>query len=231
MIFKVLRRCLQLIKNRDVKRLKKTSFTIISNNCIGGILYYDYGLQFKSPTINLFFYAPDYIRFLEHLPYYLDQPLAFSDNSKFSSDSFNYPVGKLADIEIHFMHFETFEDAKKHWVKRAARVDLDNLYLVGSDRDQCTDEIRKRFADLPFPNKVFLTSKPVQHKHEIYFDEYTGQECVGDLIADDKAWNFYFDVPKWINSGVVEATVLRRQLFKVFRKMKKNKGKKTSHIF
>jgi uncharacterized protein (DUF1919 family) len=220
-----------LIKNRDLKRLKKSSFTIISNNCIGGIIYYDYGLQFKSPTVNLFFYAPDYIRFLENLPYYLNQQLTFSLHSKFSSNSFNYPIGKLADIEIHFMHFETFDEANKHWVKRLARVDLDNLFVVGSDRDQCTDEIRKRFADLPFSNKVFFTSRPSRYKHEIYFDEYKAQECIGDLIAEDKAWNFYFDVPKWINTGIVEATVLRKQLFKAFRKMKKRKGKTTSDIF
>jgi uncharacterized protein (DUF1919 family) len=29
------------------------------------LIYNDYGLQFESPTINLFFFAKDYIRFLE----------------------------------------------------------------------------------------------------------------------------------------------------------------------
>lgn len=36
-----------LLKNRDI--------TIISANCVGGVIYHDLGLAFNSPTINLFF--------------------------------------------------------------------------------------------------------------------------------------------------------------------------------
>ena len=44
-------------KNRE--RLNRDDVTIISTNCTGGILYHDLGLEFKSPTVNLFFRAQD----------------------------------------------------------------------------------------------------------------------------------------------------------------------------
>lgn len=28
-----------------------------------------------------------------------------------------YPIGILDDIELHFMHYKTFEEAAKHWQK------------------------------------------------------------------------------------------------------------------
>ena len=43
-----------LLKNRDI--------TIISANCVGGVIYHDLGLAFNSPTINLFFSASDYVK-------------------------------------------------------------------------------------------------------------------------------------------------------------------------
>ena len=35
-------------------RLVNRDFTLISNNCCAGIIYSDLGLQFTSPTINLY---------------------------------------------------------------------------------------------------------------------------------------------------------------------------------
>lgn len=57
------------IENR--KRLKNKEISIISTNCIGGVLSHDLGLQFKSPTVNLFFRAEDFIKFCENLEYYM----------------------------------------------------------------------------------------------------------------------------------------------------------------
>ena len=53
------------------KRLRNKDVTIISTNCTGGILSHDLGLQFKSPTINMFFRAEDFVRFWENLEYYM----------------------------------------------------------------------------------------------------------------------------------------------------------------
>lgn len=55
-----------LAKERQKKLLGK-DFTIISNNCWGGMIYESYNLPKNSPTVGLFFFAEDYIRFLKDL--------------------------------------------------------------------------------------------------------------------------------------------------------------------
>jgi uncharacterized protein (DUF1919 family) len=228
--YKILRKLLQWFKNKNVNKKVLKSISIICNNCIGGIIYSDLKLQFNSPTINLFFYGPDYIKFIEDLKYYISQNIHFSFESKYFEQQTKYPVGKLHDIEIHFLHYHDFHEAENDWYKRAERVDFENLFVIGSDRDLCNDEIKRRFAKLPFKNKIFFTSKPSNYKHEIFFEEYIDSKCVGDLIADDKAWYFYFDVVHWINTGIINKNYLSIFFFKKFRKVKKKLKIKESSI-
>lgn len=87
------------------KRLKNTDFTIISNNCWGGMIYESYGLPKESPTVGMFFMADDYIKFLTHLKEYIAAPLCFiqpgdsrwknEDATKGDRRFGSYPVGKL----------------------------------------------------------------------------------------------------------------------------------------
>ena len=41
------------------KQLKNTDFTIISNNCWGGMVYESYDLPKESPTVGMFFMADE----------------------------------------------------------------------------------------------------------------------------------------------------------------------------
>jgi uncharacterized protein (DUF1919 family) len=200
--------------------LKKNSFTIICNNCIAGVIYSDFGRKFQSPTINLFFYATDYIKFLENLKFYLKQQIKFSKDSKHTNSTILYPIGILGDIEIHFQHYESEQDAADAWHRRIQRIDYDNLFIIGSDRDNSTEEIRQRFSELSFEHKIYFTSKPCKYKQEIFFEEYKEQDCIGELIDEDKAWYFYFDVPKWINEGIIKKNILKKSIFRYYRKLK-----------
>lgn len=83
-------------KKMNTKKLKYKDFSFISVNCLGGVISHDLGLQFLSPTINLFFESEDYIKFVENLQYYLKLELE-EDTAEES-----YPVGKLGDIRIFF---------------------------------------------------------------------------------------------------------------------------------
>ena len=40
-------------KQKLIKRLKNKNFTLITNNCTGGVIYNRLGLKFLSPTIKL----------------------------------------------------------------------------------------------------------------------------------------------------------------------------------
>ena len=51
------------------KRLKNDNFSIICSNCIGGTIYNRLGKQFLSPTINLWFYQKDFLKFIQNIHY------------------------------------------------------------------------------------------------------------------------------------------------------------------
>lgn len=140
-------------KNR--KRLKNKNFTILCNNCVGGVILHELGEPFNSPTVNLFFSADDYVKFLDKLDWYLEQSLVEIKSDK------NYPVARLNDIIIYFMHYPSFYEAKKAWERRTKRVNWDNLYVILVQQNNCTEEIVRKFDALPYKHKLALTAKPM----------------------------------------------------------------------
>lgn len=160
-------------------KLKNKNPTIISSNCNGTIIYYDLNLRFNSPTINLSFDMNEYVKFLENLNWYLEQPLVDITNP----DTDSYPIGRLYDITIRFNHYKTFDEAFAKWEQRKKRIDLNNLYILGIDGDNCTYESIKKFDQLPFKNKVIFTHKPYpEFKSTYYIKGFENDNCVGTLI-------------------------------------------------
>lgn len=145
----------RLYKECKRLRLRNRQPSMIASNCIGTFIYYDMKLQFRSPTINLSFDMNDYVRFLENLRWYLEQPLL-----PWEDERFDYPCGMLGDIQVRINHYKTFEEAAAKWEERKKRIDWDNLFVIGIDGDGCTYESMLRFDALPYANKVIFTHKP-----------------------------------------------------------------------
>ncbi len=162
------------------KRLKQKNVSIIASNCVGAVISKELGMRFNSPTVNLFMMAPDFLKFVSNLKYYIDMDLEQVDDALC-----NYPVGKLDDVIIHFLHYQTFEQAKEKWEERCKRVDYSNLYFIMSERDGCTYDIIKQFDALPYKNKVVFTAKEYPEivcAVHIKNSELPSEE-VGDLCA------------------------------------------------
>ena len=142
---------------KEIKRLrlKNRDATIISSNCNGEYMYYDMKLRFMSPTINLSFDMNDYVKLLENLRWYMEQPI-----TPYQDNRFDYPCGMLGDIEIRFNHYKTFEEAVAKWEERKQRINWDNLYIIAIDGDNCTEESLHRFDNLPYKHKVIFTHLP-----------------------------------------------------------------------
>ena len=72
-IFKALE--FNMIKKKRLD-LKNSDFTIISSNCLGGVISHKLGLKFMSPTVNLFYRTQLHLlSFVRSLPFYFEQPL------------------------------------------------------------------------------------------------------------------------------------------------------------
>lgn len=137
----------------NIARLKNQEFSIISQNCVGGVILHELEQRFDSPTVNLFFSAKDYLKFISELDYYLGLELRQIETK------YPYPVALLGDVTIHFMHYKSFEEAKSKWVERKKRIHFDNLYFIMVQGKDCTDQMIKQFDLLPYENKVIFTAR------------------------------------------------------------------------
>ena len=166
--------------SQNRKRLLNQDPSILSNNCVGGVISHNLGLRFNSPTVNLYIPAEDFIKFLENLDFYLKQDLIEKHRPDIS-----YPVGVLQDIEIHFVHYESFDAAKAKWLERCRRLNMDNLYVILVCRDGYTMEMISRFDRLSYAHKVALVPFPMPEiSCAVYIESFPkdGQE-VGNILT------------------------------------------------
>lgn len=148
-------------------RINKENFTIISNNCWGGLIYQSYGLEYQTPTIGLFIMPDDYLKFISNLRFYVNQKLVFINPKdskyytllKYKSNWGTYPIGKLHDIEIHFLHYKTDDEARKKWYRRVSRINYNYIIYKFNDQNFCTKEQIDKFMELNLPNKICFVSK------------------------------------------------------------------------
>ena len=162
---------------------------------------HDLGIRFNSPTINLYFDAKDYVKFLENMDYYLDCKL------RFESRSDSYPIGYLDDLKIYFVHYSDCDEANEKWEERKKRLNKENLFIIMTDRDGCTFELLERFDKLPYKNKIIFTSKKYEQiKSSIWISKYRNQNTVGYLheihsLSGKRGYNINFDYVAWLNSA------------------------------
>ena len=69
----------RILGNINKIGLKNKCFTIISNNCWGGFVYQKFNLQYRTPFVGLFIFAPDYIELLENFDILIEKKLFFID--------------------------------------------------------------------------------------------------------------------------------------------------------
>lgn len=194
---------MRLLRNRiNRMRLKNKNITLISSNCNGGCILNDLGLRFNSPFVNLWIYPDDYIKLLRNIEYYMSCKMDF-----IREEGINYPIGMLDDIKIYFMHYETEKDALNRWNARKKRMDMDNLFILFSDRDGCTEQNLIEFDSLPHKNKVVFTHLPYKDiASAVYIGGFENESSVGDCNAfidsiSGKKYYDAFDYVKWFNKG------------------------------
>lgn len=194
-----------------VRRLLRTDFTIISNNCWGGHVYQHFGLPYRTPTVGLYFYADDYLRFVADLPHCLAQPIEIIS----ATQSAHYadlcrkhqehnPVGRIDSkdgaVEVQFLHYHTADEAQAVWERRRKRVNTDNMIVKFSMQNGATPAHLAQFLALPYPTKLaFVADKALDTAPETVF-------FPGSDHDDTTRYCHYLDLVKFINIGkAVEA--------------------------
>ena len=178
-------------------------FTIFSNNCLGGVFYHDAGIQFTSPLINTAMDGDDFIKFVSDPKHYLSCDLEF-----FTWPGRNFPIAKIDDIEVNFVHYKTQEECIEKWHSRSQRIVWDNIFIVATNHDgMYRDECMKQFDKLPYKNKIMFVSKEYpEYSWAIPIKQFKNRyQCrITTSFADFKGHRYYetaFDIAEWIKNN------------------------------
>ncbi len=168
------KRRIKPLSKKAFKGLHNKTFSIFANNCAAGFVYQDAGLPYLTPTIGLFFYSPCYLKLLQNF-HWINQPIKFVNKSKYENANLTrernndfYPIGITGDdVEIHFLHYKSNEEAQEKWSRRLAKLNYNNLLVLYSVRDLATDNHVSDFCKLPFKNKLCLSAKAYPELKEV----------------------------------------------------------------
>lgn len=196
-----LKRC-----KKDMDRLVNKAPTFFSNDCIAGVFMKNYELPCKSPMINCAMFPDDYIRYLKNIEHYMKCDLVEKETD------YPFPVGDLVseefgNIEIRFMHYSSFKEAKILWKRRTKRIDLDNMNVVLDLNPymEASEEAIQDFVDLPY-NKVLITTDKYKDTPCSHFIDVGNKIMVKGIMLKYKSikgYRYYddFDFISWLNKN------------------------------
>lgn len=178
------------ILSRIVKRrLDLSDVSIISMNCVGGILYHDCNSRFLSPTIDLYFEPADFIKFVNNLNYYLSLTPKVSMGQK-------YPIGTLEDIKIFFVHYSSCEEAIAKWEERKKRVNYDKIFVIMVERDGFSDINFENFKNVKYNKILFTKSLKYKCEDSLFMKKYSKRAQLPDIIPG----RYMYSKMKLVNS-------------------------------
>lgn len=174
-----------------------TKRSVICNNCVGGMVLHDYGLQFNSPFVNLYITASDYLKVVSNIRHYTSDSATLCDVTGTSP----FPRGLLqGDVTLNFMHYSSFEEAEKKWRQRCRRIDYENLYVIFVQQSSCNDTLLKQFDNLDFKNKIALVNRPVTGmKKQFIIPGWENDLTLGHITDySDMLGHRYYDKFDWM---------------------------------
>lgn len=185
------------------KALNNKDFTIISNNCWGGIVYEHFDMIKNSPTVGMYFFADEYIKFIYNLKHYLScsMEIVSYNQSRYKDilimkNQIHCMIGKLDDVEVVLLHYHDAEEAKEKWARRCQRVNYDNLIFKMSEMNCCTEEHLKAFDSFPAERKVLFVSKDYGLKSQIVWHKWAD---IGEIKNDTTDFKYKLDLVGLIN--------------------------------
>lgn len=198
---------------KNQKQLRQSDFVIISRNCWGGQVYQSLGLPYNTPFVGLFIFGPCYMKILGNFDVYMQEPLKFTEKSKYSDVIYDYPIGLLGDAEIHFQHFATELEAEEKWNRRRDRMlsvtDKNSYLFTICDRRLITKEDILAFHDLPFRNKLSFSFDKMPElavNSHIQFKKKRLGQMPPNGKKRFKLTFLYFNVVHWLNTQEIIRT-------------------------
>lgn len=159
-------------------RFKNNRPSILSNFCLGGHLYKQWGLPFLSPTINMYALGENYLEFLKNYLFYLSKPMEKYENESYIEGTVGReaytPKGIIDNKIIWYLNHDVFPElAINKWNTRRSRVNSKNIYALMTIY---TDEQAYEFEALDIKKKIGFYHKNLGLKSVIYLKEWEDME-------------------------------------------------------
>ena len=192
---KILRSHIFSIPNFDIDKylnLKNSNISILSNYCLGGHIYREYGLKQMSPTINMFCSGMQYIEFLKHYKHYLSMDMVEEKNIRHVDGTLGleefWPHGTL-DGKIEWVLNHDYIPGKsiENWNKRRKRVNYNNIVAIMTIQ---SDEEAYAFEEVDIEKKIGFYYKDLGLKHVLCVPEWPN---ISDVIEFDSHFPFYIN--------------------------------------
>lgn len=205
-----------LRRRRMAARLRVREWSILSSDCVGGVMAHDLRLRFDSPTVNLFFDSNDgFVDYVGGLDYYRDAALLPGGEGR-RSDGSAYPIGRLAgddahpEVVLHFLHYRSFDEAARKWRERSRRLRPDRLCVVMHVKE-LDGRLLARFAALPVARKVILGYRTSETEHPLFFKSPSLERFEpGRLLRfagiSGRRYLDDFDYVSFLNDGTIRAS-------------------------
>ena len=159
--------------------IKNSDVSILCNCCIGGAMYNDLGLKFLSPTINLFFGHHSFLDWVNHIDEYRDAELIDTGLFDINENGEHGPVcvlhkEGLPAVEIHFLHYNSYEEAKQKWFDRYERINKEKIFCVIEAMAEHEHGLIDEYVELPY-KKIIFTDLPSDREksvlHMTFYDK------------------------------------------------------------
>lgn len=183
-------------------------FTVVSNNCWGAHIYQALGKPYDTPFVGLFIQPDSYLALLSDFQNLMRQPLEFVAESRSEAlnlwrerDGLTYPIARLGEVEINFLHYSGPEEASAKWTRRRDRMThhADRLFFKFDDREGATADHIQAFDALPLAHKVCFTARPHAAATIVVPPPGGGTEVI-DGLALAKMSKHRFNALRWISS-------------------------------
>lgn len=81
-----------------------------------------------------------------------------------------YPIGTQEDVEIHFMHYANCQEAKEARDKREARINWDEIIVIGTDRDGFDNAAYAQWKQSPYPKILFTAIRNLRRMPFVFLN-------------------------------------------------------------
>ena len=194
------------------RKFKNKKITIISQNCVGGMIYHELKMKFYSPTINMFIENENFLKLcLNPQKYFSTDAIPFIESYVDKIDSsIQYPIIKVNDIELCCLHYKNCRDACDDWNRRRKRINFKKICIIANTWNFHDNyELINKLSSVKYPIVIFTDLEKYKNvKNFIYLDNEKYKKDIRGMVRPNltdseingykKNYEVEFDMFNWL---------------------------------